>query len=152
MPVRFFHCASALLAPGSIIEPGNWGRMIRTYLPNEGGTFGVAFREMILEQERLSIAPAKPSRLDALFACRSEADLRHFMQANGRFRDIPYEVELIGPAPLHYGDYTLPLFVPDVASFETFAARARSYWAGLSPVQNVEVLIGGPVKITQRLT
>ncbi|MEO3475868.1 hypothetical protein AAFN86_28725 [Roseomonas sp. CAU 1739] len=125
--------------------------MIRTYLPNEGGTFGVAFREMILEQERLNIDAAKPSRLDALFACRSEADLRHFMQTNSRFRDIPYEVELVGPAPLHFGDHTLPLLAPGVAYFDAFAARARSYWAGPPPVQNVEVLIGGPVKIVQRL-
>lgn len=147
----FFHGAPLMLAPGSIIEPGNWGRIIRTYLPNEPITFGVAFREATLERERISVAPQRPSRLDCVFACPTEAELRSFIHGSGRFRDVLYEVEPVGTAPLHYGDHNLPTLPPDAPYFDAFATRARLYWTAPSPSQNVEVLIGGPVRVLRKL-
>ena len=152
MPQTYFHCLPALLAPGSIIEPGNWGRIIRTYLPQDGGSFGVAFRETVLERERLAVAPHKPSRLSAVFACPTEAELTAFMTSAGRLRDVPYEVAPIcEDVPLHFGDHGLPLLEQGRPYFDAFAERARVYWLAEAPATNIEVLIGGPVRIIKRL-
>jgi hypothetical protein len=44
----YFHLSGAMVAPGSIIEPGNWGRMIRAL----GWQHNCAMREAALEGAR----------------------------------------------------------------------------------------------------
>lgn len=150
--LSYFHCMGALLSPGSIIEPGNWGRMVRSYRPKDGNA-EAAFREMILEAERRVVAPMKPSRLDAVFTCPSDTELWAFMQSSGRTREVAYEVVPVDDAaPLHQADHNLPLFAAGVPYFDSFAARARAYWTARPPAQNVEVLIGGPVRVLRRLS
>ena len=60
----FFHLSGGLLGEGSVILPGNWGRILRAY----GWQHPQAAKEMILEAARLRIAPGKPSRLECCFA------------------------------------------------------------------------------------
>jgi len=62
MTDTYYHCAPIALSAGSIIQPGNWGRIIRQYLSSDGGTFAVGFRERILEDIRAMHYPEKPSR------------------------------------------------------------------------------------------
>jgi hypothetical protein len=61
--VTFFHLAGIQLAPGSIIEPGNWGRIILATGPQHPEYQ----REFALENARLAKCPHKPSRLKAAF-------------------------------------------------------------------------------------
>lgn len=149
----YFHCLPALLAPGSIIEPGNWGRMVRAYRLNpQQGISPIAFRETIFEAVRKRVAPTKPSRMACVFACRSEEDIRAFM-ANDRPFDVVYEIETVGEPALHIGPHDLPLLQvpPGEQYFDSFESRAETYWTATPPPQRSEVLIGGPVRVLRRL-
>lgn len=57
----FFHIAPMLLGAGSVILPGNWGRVLKLYT-NANDVF---YREHILETIRANEYPDKPSRLNA---------------------------------------------------------------------------------------
>src|SRR5262245_46478650 len=79
------HASSILLGPGSIILPGNWGRIIRA-----GGERHNRWPdEQVLEAVRLARYPKLPSRLDACFACPTEAGLRLFVQHGFRGNPCP---------------------------------------------------------------
>lgn len=145
----YFHGAGALLAPGSIIEPGNWGRIIRLYT-GAAASWPNAYKEHVLEQARKEVAPMKPSRLEAVFACPSLEGLRHFLGSTGR-HDAAYEVEPVQDAPTHEADYNIWTIPPGVAFFDTFPFLARGYWTAAPPPQSTEVLIGGPVRVLRRI-
>lgn len=158
MRVPYFHCAPIPLTAGSIIEPGNWGRIINSYSLADMNSMIVAFRETLLENARLKFAPDKPSRLNCIFACPSAEGLRSFCQNNGRIRDIAYQVEPIDlGASIHAGDYnlaTLPILLPGAQQqyfyMKELPQRFKDYWQGV-PTETVEILIGGPVRIVDRL-
>jgi hypothetical protein len=59
-PVTYFHCAPMRLAAGSIIEPGNWGRMLRLYEVTNGQIQGNVLNEALLEFARQLHAPTAP--------------------------------------------------------------------------------------------
>jgi hypothetical protein len=69
----YFHFAPIMLAPGSIIEPGNFGRIIR----QRGAAHNLYRREMIFEAVRQQHFSSRPSRLDCLFCfpTQEEAEL-----------------------------------------------------------------------------
>jgi hypothetical protein len=145
----YFHCAPLPLLADSVVEPGNWGRIIRMYTPNDGATFAVAYRESLLEHFRQRHCPNKPSRLNCVFACPSVEIAQAYKAKWGRLNFI-YEVEQITPAGVHLGDYELALFQSDVPYFDNFPDRAALYWSD-DPKQNPEVLLPGPVRILQRV-
>ena len=62
-PISYFHLSGAMLEPGSLILPGNWGRVIRS----AGWRHDYSLRELALEDARVSRYPDRPSRLDAAF-------------------------------------------------------------------------------------
>lgn len=94
-----------MLSPGSIIHPGNWGRLVRRL----GWQHGSAMREMALELARRTFHPTLPSRLDCAFVLltRDEADL--FKQHNQGFaHHLLYRVTLTNPdAAQHVADSRL---------------------------------------------
>ena len=151
MPV-FFHATPVLLSTNSIIEPGNWGRFIRAYVP-EGQNLVRMYREMALEGFRRALCPDKPSRLSCLFACRTHDELIAFCRTQKRIYDVHYAVEPIDPAtPIHLADYRLisaPAHKAGISSYDAIEANAQAYWA-IAPTDAVEVLIGGPVRIVGR--
>jgi hypothetical protein len=69
-----FHLAPVLLSPGSVILPGNYGRIITAV----GLSHPLWARENILESVRQAHYPAKPSRLNACFACPTEQIARSY--------------------------------------------------------------------------
>jgi Protein of unknown function (DUF2441) len=76
----FFHLSSIPLAPGSIIQPGNCGRIIKTYQsPVQNvqtfGNMNVVARELLFEMVRIESFPSKPSRMKAAFCCMTEAQI-----------------------------------------------------------------------------
>jgi len=153
---RYFHCLPAQLAPGSIIEPGNWGRIIHAYTlvqNNPPGISPVAYRELILELVRKLVAPKKPSRLNCVFACPTEEELRVFMSERNNLADIAYEVEAVEDSAIHIAGHDLPLlrFQHNEPYFSLIEPLAEAYWIGAPPPKRLEVVIGGPVKVIRRL-
>lgn len=60
----FFYLSAAMLQPGAIILPGNWGRIIRQL----GWQHGPAVFEIALEDQRIRSFPSLPSRLNCSFS------------------------------------------------------------------------------------
>ncbi len=111
------------LDAGSVVHPGNWDRILRTYSHQ---TFSNTWLSLVSELVRREAFPAKPSRLHCLFLCTSQRGLSEFRAASGRLRDIGYEVELIDPrAQSHLGDWTLPN-----GTMRRKASRCRPFRAG----------------------
>ncbi len=148
-----FHCTSALLAPGSVIEPGNWGRIIR----NAGWNHNLSGRETTLEHVRQASFPHKPSRFDCAFLFDDENEARFYANSDGRqVTMIPYEVELLDShAAQHVGDWRNV-----AASGPLDLSWASRYWEGqmLPPHQDAiwtaqcrELLALSPMRIVRRL-
>lgn len=147
----YFHFAPILLAPGSVIEQGNFGRVIRL----RGTAHPLYRREMAYEALRQRHFPDRPSRLDCLFCfpTQQEADLcRAHIQ--GYAKSILYEIESAEANP-HIADmnkaiqhFALPAFDDDVINY---------YWQGWkrSPEPQAvimrEVLLRSPITIRRRL-
>lgn len=140
----YFHCAPIRLGAGSIIEPGNWGRIKRQFeqLPTTN------YREIALEFGRLALNPEAPSRLDCVFCCESRDDAEQYVAAHSTWSVI-HEVEPLDRATPVFRtswDY-IGNINPNVPTpFDQIERDIRSYWAG-DPQQNVEVLIGGAMRV-----
>lgn len=156
----YFHLCKAKLGIGSIIEPGNYGELIRI-----GGYKHAAFhRETVLEEVRREMAPDAPSRLDCLFAFPTELDARSFQfrEFAGFGSDYLYEIE-----PLH--DNT-PICTVKMGALENwpqdYINKARLYWDQTqSPMNSAviappgvgvsagfqEILLGCPASVVRRL-
>jgi hypothetical protein len=123
MESKFFHCSSTQLEPGSIIRPGNWGRIIR----NTGWPHNQAFKEAALEYVRQQEFSDKPSRMTSSFFFDDEFEARFYAISDGRQNAmIAYEVDLLEPmAPQHVADWRgiNPSGAVDLE-------WARSYWLG----------------------
>jgi hypothetical protein len=123
MTAQYFHCSSSLLSPGSIIEPGNWGRIIK----NSGWDHNCSFREVVLEHIRINEFSAKPSRLLSIFLLGDQTEARFYAASDGRQSTmLAYEVELLDPAaPTHSADWRH--VAPEG---ELNLDWARAYWRG----------------------
>lgn len=146
---NFYYCAGALLGPGSIVLPGNWGRMLRV-----GGQRHDRYpREHLLEEVRLEEFPHLPSRLESIFLFDNEPNARRWREATGnRYLDVLYEVELIQPTAR-----TGRLAIARLDGFnngwppEIARPWARRYWQPPQMGEVVEVLVESPVRIVRTL-
>lgn len=149
-PNIYYWLASYPLEPGSVVLPGNWGRIIRKY-NNQNHNYIIVAREYIYELVRREKFPELPSRLQCSFLCESEADVRRFQQETARTLDIIYEVELVGDRKSVYKfDWQLVNF-PQLFTVEDLEKRAIEYWKNSESVQNPEVLTENPIKIIRSL-
>lgn len=85
----FYHCAPVKLGVGSIIEPGNWGRVISIWAYRHA----LYHREMVFENVRQALKPKAPSRMEALFACLSLEDARSYCAVEDNKNALIYECE-----------------------------------------------------------
>jgi hypothetical protein len=92
-PMPLYHCSLAWLEPGSIIRPGNYGRVVRL----AGLRHRDWMREQFLEFVRSQEFPDKPSRLSSAFACEELAAAEYFKESNCQ-TGIIYEVQMVDPA------------------------------------------------------
>jgi hypothetical protein len=145
----FFLC-SYPLAPGSVVEPGNWGRILRNYGLSHPNNCWMPLREYVFEGVRLKSHASKPSRLTSLFLFETIQDAQEFQKVGARPFDLLYEVVLLNPsAAQHRG--CLNLF--DNANQGTLAdleARAEDYWTAAT-VQRPELVCDSAIKILRRL-
>lgn len=135
----YFHFTMAKLGAGSIIEPGNWGRLLRRYqhkpsVPN-GQFFGVSWilcRELVFEIERLKHTPSKPSRFDAAFVIPTRDQADWYRVANDQFgTQVLHEVEIVDPsAAMHTGDLSYTSWPVQCEFLDPTSEMAKDYWLG----------------------
>jgi hypothetical protein len=134
------------LRPDSIIEAGNWGRIIRSlYRVGQADHDYRLHREMVYEFGRRIFNPLAPSRLDCFFACPTLEAADQYKQSNGP-ANIILRVEPLDP--------DTSVFTTSWAMFGSVAgtdllgveARIADYWSG-GATNNLEVLVDGPVRV-----
>ena len=116
---KYYYLCSYPLREGSVVEKGNWGRILRKYpnsqlfeellinsrisgdaiITGDQRTRTViidqkVIRELIFERIRRIEFPKVPSRLDCLFVCKTLEGAKSF-KGEGRNFDLIYEVEPI---------------------------------------------------------
>lgn len=147
---KYYFACSYPLAPGSIVNPGNWGRIIRQYNTGGFGNPWILFREEVFEKVRQSEFPTKPSRYESIFLCETKDTLSQFIQQAKRSLDLAYEVELIdATAPIHRGCLSNLDFAPQ-ENMQSFTLKARSYWGGVN-LQRPEIASTSSVRIIAQL-
>jgi hypothetical protein len=147
---EFFHCAPIPLRAGSVIEPGNWGRILRSsYLTGQNdGTTKIIF-ELAYEAMRLAVKPQAPSRLDCLFGCPTYEGAQAYKSAHGP-ASIIYRVSMLDDgSPTHLTSWSL-WGLGNGTNLQQSEERIRSYWLG-NPTENIEILVGGAVSVIERL-
>lgn len=150
----FFHSAATLLRPGSIIEPGRFGRYVSRLQPHDK----VFLQECIYEELRERHAPAAVSRLNCVFACASMDDLNAFMGTARALNYERYEVRPLDGAAIDVRDlHFIDEAVRHIQSVQNvnlgvLTPLAMSYWTPVTnPNARTELLIGGAVEVIRRL-
>lgn len=141
----YFYACSYPLVQGSIIDPGNWGRILCVYNTQGIGAPWLLLREEIFERIRILEYPNMPSRFSGSFVCETLADLQRFVAENPRPFDLLYEVALINDAPMHRGCLSTLNFDP-LENRGTLETKARRYWDG-NNIQRPEILTLSRIQI-----
>jgi hypothetical protein len=142
MTIELYHCAPLPLGPGSVICPGNWGRIKRRFEQNPLALL----RESVLDDIRRREFADKPSRLDGAFACPTIVDAEQY-RAKHAPACIIYKVELIDPtAPTHNGDHEL--YLQGFTGIDGMEDLARRYWRG-ETLGGPEVLTLSPLRVME---
>lgn len=129
MNSTLFYSAANLLAPDSVILPGNYGRILRAIGPRHHSWT----REQTLERIRLADYPDKPSRLDCCFACPSLHALKEYLCSLARrppgdpIWPVAYEVRKADEiAPEHNASFDIDAGAQSLPDFEV---AAHLYWS-----------------------
>ena len=148
-PTSYYHLSGAMWAPGAIIRPGDWGRVIRS----AGWAHTLAIREMALEDARAARFPHRPSRLNSAFVMLTLAEAGEFRRlSNSAFHQILYRVTLTDPsANSHITDVRLCGPQGPIRS-----DWADMYWldheAQASAIQGVHWTATGGLQLREMLT
>lgn len=134
------------LAPGSIIEPGNWGRLLNLYEVAGGQIQGNVLNEALLEFARQLHAPTAPSRLRCIFALLTLPDAIAFRNKHQRFSIIQEVEPLNADVSPFVGDYELAIQCFSGRYFPRVLQLPVTYRT--QPVPKFpEVLVDGPVRV-----
>ena len=140
-----FHSCPVLLQVGSIIAPGNFGRILRLYKAQNANV--LLFRETTLENIRQKEFPTKPSRLSSTFALETLEEATFFQTQVLKNFNVVYEVEWTDPgANKHRGDYNKVGPGPDAPLLSAMPDVARAYWNGAN-VERAEVVSESALRI-----
>jgi hypothetical protein len=153
VPPPWYIGISALIGRGSIIEPGNWGRVQElkkdwTSLDNYRWLCEDTF-----DRVRSGLTPRPPSRLNSVFVCPTLGDAHRFCGGQSGRTDVLYEVEPTKATKrvfvtswqlFSFGPETWP---PPLVQWRQQAIR---YWTE-TPVNGREVLLSQAVRIVRRL-
>lgn len=150
MGKKYFYCCSLPLGPGSIVNPGNWGRIIKTYTPQTSPNAWLFIRELIFEEVRREFFPQKPSRFCSIFLCQDLEGIQEFKKVSNRVLDIIYEVEVLEEQlQAHTGDWTL-FSIQNNDTYATFSDRAKLYWSGEN-ITKPEFVTVSSIKIIKKV-
>ncbi|QRM44934.1 DUF2441 domain-containing protein [Rhizobium sp. BG4] len=152
MSETLFHFAPTKLGPGSIIEPGNWGRILKRYNTVNNNGWIIA-RELLFEGVRTHMFPDKPSRLSSSFAFRTKVEADRYQQANdGNLLNVLHEVEIADRAlPQHEGRLRhLDWPEQGVPFLDPTRLKAMQYWQGIGN-GDAEIVTASPLRILRAL-
>jgi hypothetical protein len=155
-----YHSSPSLLAPGSIVLPGNYGRIIKM-LGKKHPCWG---RERVLEEVRKQRYSAKPSRLASTFSC-TNLDTAHFYmrspspKGGTTLYPVLYEVEKVDQGAVeHRGDFNV--VQPLARRPETMGEIATMYWeaslwtavADAPGIRCEEMITASPLRILRPIS
>lgn len=150
MKKRYYWLASYILTPNSVIEPGNWGRIINTYQFYSQGAQTVGLREFIFETERLRNFSDRPSRMESLFLLEDEESAKKFQKE--RPMDLIYEVKLIDETKNYFeADMILTNLPQNNIEIKQMLVMASQYWGNRTVFGEKEILTLSPIKIIRRI-
>lgn len=147
---KYYWLGSYPLASGSIVEPGNWGRIINLYNIQNAQSAFVAAKEFIFENIRVETYPERPSRLSCLFLCEDLASAKDFQEKNGRINDIIYEVEIVGKDEVFRTDWSILNKCNENPKVSNIKELAEKYWKGVE-IENPEALTNSSIKIIKKI-
>lgn len=142
---------SALIAPGSVLLPGNWARVIRARaaLGIEDAKDQLAYED-VFERIRLKEVPSAPSRLSCLYVSPDPAAAERFRIENRMGRtDVLYRVEPTEAlAEVFISRWTLWNW-REIREGTSMKARksARRYWTEPASGPGCEILVPCPVRV-----
>lgn len=141
--MELFHASGLLYDVGDIIQPGNWGRVVL----GAGTAHPLYFRELLFEEVRLQLAPAKPSRLRSLFALQTQQELATYQQANQVRHG--YRIEIPDDTATHLADLAIfdRLFIPN--GHNHVKQALTDYWQGVEGA-SMELLAETPGEVVER--
>ena len=144
----YFHVCPILLAPQSVILPGNFGRIQHLYNANSVGA--LAYREKVLEDIRVAEFTAKPSRFRSCFLVETIEEAIAFRSIFNPFSEV-YEVQIeASESPLHRGDWK-KVAPPNVSPcfLTQMPVWARNYWSGVG-IEHPEIVVESPIRILRK--
>jgi hypothetical protein len=141
MEVIVYHAAPTMIGEGSIILPGNWGRMLRRHTEASS----TLLRECILDSVRTQKFPDKPSRMTALFAVETLEEAIRYRDSNCP-NNLIYELSIdTRDLTIHRGNYNF-FMPPGLQVLDGFHQLADRYWSEQA-TEYVELVIPGPAKV-----
>ena len=124
-PRVLYHCAPIMIGLGSIILPGNWGRVLSTHSYRHHHFQ----REMMFEFVRQREVPEAPSRLQCIFAFASLDEAQQYIAVEDAKAQLVYECEQIDPSAK---TWIAPLNAFSMRASE--AVMAEQYWQHSRPI------------------
>lgn len=147
---KYYWLCSYPLEEGSVVLPGNWGRIVNLY--KSDGPVLLHLRERIFEEVRLRSFSNLPSRMKSNFLFESLEQAKAFKNnETGRYLDILYEVEIIDHGkPQFRGDLNVFHWPPTPFFLKEIDNMAYKYWQGEN-IQYPEILTESPIKIISKI-
>lgn len=144
---KYYHSAPLLLDPGSIIQPGNWGRILNAYRKPVPAHGWMLARELAFESIRTAEFAHLPSRLSCAFAFETFDQANQYKTQFSPWNPL-YEVELVDPgAACHRGGFNLVNFPADHLEFlPVVISWARQYWRG-EQLETPELVTKSPLRV-----
>jgi hypothetical protein len=145
--VPLFHVHPTLLQIGSVVLPGNFGRILRRYAMRD--VQSLYFREYILEEVRRSHFEAKPSRFDSIF-CLESLDKAQFYRDNLAQTQIVYAVELVDAGCIqHRGDFN-KVAPANSALASAMLQASHDYWNVVN-IEHPEIVAASAIRIIEQI-
>ena len=148
--MSFYYLCSYPLGPESLIQKGNWGRIMRLNLIDQNSA-PYLIRELAFEKIRIEEFPDRPSRFKSVFLCPSIESTREFKKVRPSF-DIIYEVvPLDDSANSFEADWSL-IKNPTNKNIPQVEEEARIYWSSsITSDDKKEIVIESDLKILRKL-
>ena len=149
-PAPWHHAVCAMLQPGSVILPGNNGRIVALY--EKGAERGEL--ERIYERARISLHSNAPSRLACSFVCPTERDAIEFALTEAPKMNQWYLVEPVDRPDEVFvtsqGYWSRPKNPFASLTDVNLAPNAREYWLATEKT-NREILFPAPLRVVDCL-
>jgi hypothetical protein len=156
----YYHVTHPLLHIGSIIDNGNFGRLLEKYDEHFGDP-KILYREEVLELVRKEKYPNKPSRLYSIFLCSSHSVALDYCNIYMQNSNI-YKVEIIDCTKQTHSGFWCPPFPKGYLRSYAYSF-AENYWKGIIDkiciesymgkkyITPEEIIVESPVRIIERL-